>query len=143
MSPHDKSRRHAYATSAISNVSRHSSICEQYLDARLLGARVWGACVLYRARHSSICELGAGAWSVEEDRVLTGVVEVHGPRNWALISRHVKGRSGKSCRFRWCNQLSPRVEYPPFTTCENAVIRARSIRKQVGHHYENASGSDR
>ncbi|KAK7376865.1 hypothetical protein VNO80_02282 [Phaseolus coccineus] len=59
-----------------------------------------------------------GSWSVEEDRVLTEFVEAHGPRNWALISRHIKDRSGKLCRFRWCNQL----EYRPFTTRENSVI---------------------
>jgi len=63
-----------------------------------------------------------GAWSAEEDRILTGLVEAHGPRNWALISRHVKGRSGKSCRLRWCNQLSPAVEHRPFTTREDALI---------------------
>ncbi|CAJ1972649.1 unnamed protein product [Sphenostylis stenocarpa] len=63
-----------------------------------------------------------GPWSAEEDRVLTGLVEAHGPRNWALISRHVKGRSGKSCRLRWCNQLSPAVQHQPFTTREDAII---------------------
>ncbi|XP_014504223.1 transcription factor MYB44-like [Vigna radiata var. radiata] len=63
-----------------------------------------------------------GTWSAEEDRVLTGLVEAHGPKNWALISLHVKGRSGKSCRLRWCNQLSPTVEHRPFTTREDAII---------------------
>ncbi|KAK8472980.1 hypothetical protein PHAVU_001G019200 [Phaseolus vulgaris] len=72
--------------------------------------------------NNNTCVRKKGAWGVEEDRVLTGLVEAHGPRNWALISRHVKGRSGKSCRLRWCNQLSPAVEHRPFTTRENAVI---------------------
>ncbi|KAG5251302.1 transcription factor MYB [Salix suchowensis] len=48
-----------------------------------------------------------GPWSAEEDRILTRLVERHGPRNWSLISRCITGRSGKSCRLRWCNQLSP------------------------------------
>ncbi|XP_020238247.1 transcription factor MYB73 [Cajanus cajan] len=63
-----------------------------------------------------------GPWSAEEDRILTWLVEAHGPRNWALISRHIKGRSAKSCRLRWCNQLSPAVEHRPFSTREDEVI---------------------
>ena len=31
--------------------------------------------------------------------------QVYGPRNWTLISAGIKGRSGKSCRLRWCNQV--------------------------------------
>ncbi|KAK7383098.1 hypothetical protein VNO78_28767 [Psophocarpus tetragonolobus] len=63
-----------------------------------------------------------GPWSAEEDRILTQLVEAHGPRNWALISRFIKGRSGKSCRLRWCNQLSPAVEHRAFSTREDEVI---------------------
>ncbi|MBA0777079.1 hypothetical protein Gotri_005140, partial [Gossypium trilobum] len=37
-----------------------------------------------------------GPWSAEEDRVLTRLVERYGARNWSLISRYIKGRSGKS-----------------------------------------------
>ncbi|KAL9359645.1 hypothetical protein Peur_047768 [Populus x canadensis] len=63
-----------------------------------------------------------GPWSSEEDRILTGLVERHGPRNWSLISRYIKGRSGKSCRLRWCNQLSPNVEHRPFSPAEDEAI---------------------
>ncbi|KAJ7007250.1 transcription factor MYB73-like [Populus alba x Populus x berolinensis] len=63
-----------------------------------------------------------GPWSAEEDRILTGLVERHGPRNWSLISRYIKGRSGKSCRLRWCNQLSPNVEHRPFSPAEDEAI---------------------
>nr|GMD94619.1 transcription factor MYB44-like [Ipomoea batatas] len=48
-----------------------------------------------------------GPWSPEEDELLTRLVEKHGARNWSLISKSIPGRSGKSCRLRWCNQLSP------------------------------------
>lgn len=34
----------------------------------------------------------------------------------------VKGRSGKSCRLRWCNQLNPDVKKDPFCKWEDAVI---------------------
>ena len=32
--------------------------------------------------------------------------QVYGPKNWSLIAAGIKGRSGKSCRLRWCNQVS-------------------------------------
>ncbi|XP_050227664.1 transcription factor MYB77-like [Mercurialis annua] len=65
-----------------------------------------------------------GPWSAEEDRILTRLVERHGPRNWSLISKYIKGRSGKSCRLRWCNQLSPNVEHRPFSPEEDETILA-------------------
>ncbi|KAG6535887.1 transcription factor MYB77-like [Zingiber officinale] len=63
-----------------------------------------------------------GSWSPEEDAVLMRLVERHGPRNWSLISSGIPGRSGKSCRLRWCNQLSPAVHHRPFTPAEDAAI---------------------
>ncbi|CAJ1973364.1 unnamed protein product [Sphenostylis stenocarpa] len=65
-----------------------------------------------------------GPWSAEEDRILTRLVDRYGARNWSLISRYIKGRSGKSCRLRWCNQLSPAVEHRPFSAQEDDTIIA-------------------
>ncbi|URD94010.1 hypothetical protein MUK42_01069 [Musa troglodytarum] len=66
-----------------------------------------------------------GPWSPEEDDALQKLVQRHGPRNWSLISKSIPGRSGKSCRLRWCNQLSPQVEHRPFTPEEDeTIIRA-------------------
>ncbi|XP_057787959.1 transcription factor MYB1-like [Salvia miltiorrhiza] len=56
-----------------------------------------------------------GPWSPAEDNHLRELVQQHGARNWSLISKSIQGRSGKSCRLRWCNQLSPEVEHRPFT----------------------------
>ncbi|XP_074264027.1 transcription factor MYB73-like [Silene latifolia] len=68
-----------------------------------------------------------GPWSPEEDESLTRLVQKHGPRNWSLISKSIPGRSGKSCRLRWCNQLSPQVEHRPFSAEEDqAIIRAHA-----------------
>ncbi|KAE9448476.1 hypothetical protein C3L33_19631, partial [Rhododendron williamsianum] len=63
-----------------------------------------------------------GPWSPEEDESLQKLVQRHGARNWSLISKSVPGRSGKSCRLRWCNQLSPGVEHRPFTAEEDELI---------------------
>ncbi|KAM7250332.1 hypothetical protein ACFE04_022215 [Oxalis oulophora] len=68
-----------------------------------------------------------GPWSPEEDESLTKLVQKHGPRNWSLISKSIPGRSGKSCRLRWCNQLSPQVEHRAFTTEEDdTIVRAHA-----------------
>ncbi|KAF8019199.1 hypothetical protein BT93_G0016 [Corymbia citriodora subsp. variegata] len=63
-----------------------------------------------------------GPWSPDEDDLLRKLVQRHGARNWSLISRSIPGRSGKSCRLRWCNQLSPGVEHRPFTAEEDDLI---------------------
>ena len=69
-----------------------------------------------------------GSWSPQEDATLIKLVEQHGPRNWSLISTGLAGRSGKSCRLRWCNQLSPSVQHRPFTPAEDAtIIRAHAL----------------
>ncbi|CAH2054416.1 unnamed protein product [Thlaspi arvense] len=69
-----------------------------------------------------------GPWSPEEDVVLSELVEKFGPRNWSLIARSIPGRSGKSCRLRWCNQLDPSVKRNSFTEVEDqAIITAHSI----------------
>ncbi|KAJ0978306.1 hypothetical protein J5N97_013780 [Dioscorea zingiberensis] len=65
-----------------------------------------------------------GSWSPEEDAALTRLVERYGARNWTQISAGVPGRTGKSCRLRWCNQLSPAVHHRPFTAAEDAAILA-------------------
>ncbi|KAK9270620.1 hypothetical protein L1049_026202 [Liquidambar formosana] len=68
-----------------------------------------------------------GPWSPEEDEALQRLVQKHGPRNWSLISKSIPGRSGKSCRLRWCNQLSPQVEHRAFSPEEDeTIVRAHA-----------------
>ncbi|XP_072962778.1 transcription factor MYB73-like [Typha angustifolia] len=68
-----------------------------------------------------------GPWSPEEDEALQRLVQKHGARNWSLISKSIPGRSGKSCRLRWCNQLCPQVEHRPFTPEEDdTILRAHA-----------------
>ncbi|CAI5943238.1 unnamed protein product [Closterium sp. NIES-64] len=63
-----------------------------------------------------------GPWSPEEDELLMEIIAKYGPRNWSLIAQGLKGRSGKSCRLRWCNQLNPEVNKNPFTDEEDRII---------------------
>jgi len=67
------------------------------------------------AANETMEERVRGPWSPEEDAVLSNLVEKLGARNWTLIARGIPGRSGKSCRLRWCNQLDPQVKRKPFT----------------------------
>ncbi|CAA7040750.1 unnamed protein product [Microthlaspi erraticum] len=68
-----------------------------------------------------------GPWSPEEDDLLQTLVQKHGARNWSLISKSIPGRSGKSCRLRWCNQLSPEVEHRAFSAEEDdTILRAHA-----------------
>ncbi|CAL0317627.1 unnamed protein product [Lupinus luteus] len=69
-----------------------------------------------------------GSWSPQEDETLLKLVAEHGPGNWSAISSGIPGRSGKSCRLRWCNQLSPDVQHRPFTPSEdNIIINAHAV----------------
>ena len=45
-----------------------------------------------------------------------------GPGNWTAIADALPGRSSKSCRLRWCNQLNPSVKRGPFTPEEDNTI---------------------
>ncbi|XWS56655.1 hypothetical protein CRYUN_Cryun09bG0104400 [Craigia yunnanensis] len=63
-----------------------------------------------------------GPWSPEEDAVLSRLVAKFGARNWSLIARGIPGRSGKSCRLRWCNQLDPCLKRKAFTDEEDRII---------------------
>ncbi|EFH57941.1 predicted protein [Arabidopsis lyrata subsp. lyrata] len=63
-----------------------------------------------------------GSWSPEQDEALTRLVKKCGPRNWTLMSRGIPGRSGKSCRLRWCNQLDPNLKRKPFSDEEDHMI---------------------
>lgn len=63
-----------------------------------------------------------GPWSPEEDAVLSRLVSQFGARNWGMIARGIPGRSGKSCRLRWCNQLDPCLKRKPFTDEEDQII---------------------
>ncbi|KAJ8445484.1 hypothetical protein Cgig2_031297 [Carnegiea gigantea] len=56
-----------------------------------------------------------GHWRPAEDGKLKELVAIYGPQNWNLIAEKLPGRSGKSCRLRWFNQLDPRINRRAFT----------------------------
>ncbi|XP_031092802.1 transcription factor MYB54-like [Ipomoea triloba] len=65
-----------------------------------------------------------GHWRPHEDEKLRELVEKYGPHNWNAIAEKLQGRSGKSCRLRWFNQLDPRINRSPFTEEEEERLLA-------------------
>ncbi|MBA0716112.1 hypothetical protein Golax_014973 [Gossypium laxum] len=63
--------------------------------------------------HTKLCT--RGHWRPAEDAKLKELVAQYGAQNWNLIAEHLEGRSGKSCRLRWFNQLDPRINRRAFS----------------------------
>ncbi|URE30398.1 MYB family transcription factor [Musa troglodytarum] len=63
-------------------------------------------------------------WMPAEDEKLKALVTKYGPHNWNAIAEKLQGRSGKSCRLRWFNQLDPRINKKPFTKDEDELLLA-------------------
>lgn len=75
-------------------------------------------------RWSKILQPGLvkGPWTVEEDRKLIEWVRKQGAMKWSMCSEYIKGRSGKQCRERWYNNLSPDVVKGNWTAREDYMI---------------------
>ncbi|RWR82981.1 MYB transcription factor TaMYB1 [Cinnamomum micranthum f. kanehirae] len=71
---------------------------------------------------ASAIEEVRGRWRTDEDEKLRRAVKEHGAKNWSVICTYIPGRSAKSCRLRWQNQLSPDVNHSPFTLEEDLEI---------------------
>ncbi|KAJ6803687.1 putative myb-related protein Myb4-like [Iris pallida] len=65
-----------------------------------------------------------GHWRPAEDAKLRELVCQHGPHSWNLIAEKLQGRSGKSCRLRWFNQLDPRITRKAFSEEEEERLLA-------------------
>ncbi|KAM0989859.1 hypothetical protein ACFX2I_008447 [Malus domestica] len=65
-----------------------------------------------------------GHWRPAEDSKLKELVGQYGPQNWNVIAEHLDGRSGKSCRLRWFNQLDPRINRGAFSEEEEERLLA-------------------
>lgn len=63
-----------------------------------------------------------GHWRPAEDAKLKELVAQYGPQNWNLIAEKLEGRSGKSCRLRWFNQLDPRINRRAFSEEEEEKL---------------------
>ncbi|CAN8255982.1 unnamed protein product [Cochlearia groenlandica] len=74
-----------------------------------------------------------GHWRPTEDAKLKELVVQFGPQNWNLIAQHLLGRSGKSCRLRWFNQLDPRINKKAFS--EEEEFRLLDAHRSYGNKW--------
>ena len=61
-------------------------------------------------------------WTPDEDKLLIESVKLHGMGNWSLVAQGIPGRTGKQCRERWINQLSPALNKDNWTAQEDAIL---------------------
>ncbi|KAL0428359.1 UNVERIFIED_CONTAM: Transcription factor [Sesamum latifolium] len=80
---------------------------------------------------SKVCS--RGHWRTHEDAKLKELVAKFGPHNWNIIAQNLQGRSGKSCRLRWFNQLDPRINRRAFS--EEEEERLLSAHKLYGNKW--------
>jgi len=72
--------------------------------------------------------LSQGAWKKhvwtpeEDDKLLTLIKQAEGKVRWSVVGAHMDGRSGKQCRERWHNHLSPAVSKSKWSAEEDRAI---------------------
>nr|AAO49413.1 MYB4 [Dendrobium sp. XMW-2002-4] len=68
-------------------------------------------------------ELNKGGWTADEDNLLMAYINTHGEGKWTTVSYNAGlKRSGKSCRLRWLNYLSPKIKRGNFSEEEDDLI---------------------
>jgi len=72
-------------------------------------------------------------WSKEEDETLVEYITINGEGNWNQVAANMSNRSGKQCRERWLNHLSPDVDKREWTEEEDRIIC--EMRKVVGNQW--------
>ncbi len=72
-------------------------------------------------------------FSTQEDEKVLHLVEQFGPKRWTLISKHLKGRTGKQCRERWHNHLNPDIKKSAWTEDEDRLIYV--LHKKLGNRW--------
>ncbi|KAL3655157.1 hypothetical protein CASFOL_000943 [Castilleja foliolosa] len=83
--------------------------------------------------------LNKGAWTADEDRILTEYIRKHGPRRWnTLAMKTGLKRCGKSCRLRWLNYLRPDIKRGNISEAEEDLILR--LHKLLGNRWSLIAG---
>ncbi|GLJ06155.1 hypothetical protein SUGI_0032530 [Cryptomeria japonica] len=68
-------------------------------------------------------KLRKGPWTLEEDIHLASFITIHGSGRWDFVAKTTGlKRSGRSCRLRWVNYLSPDLKRTEITPEEERLI---------------------
>ena len=74
-------------------------------------------------------------WSVEEDNKLLGMIKEIGQLNWTAIAVGMDSRTGKQCRERYYNHLSPNVKKCDWSVEEDETII--SLQAKIGNQWSS------
>lgn len=87
------------------------------------------------AKSGKVCK--TGPWTVEEDELVTRLVEENGPQKWTFIAKHLEGRIGKQCRERWHNHLNPKIRKETWEEPEEWLLFL--LHKMMGNRWAEIS----
>ncbi|XP_030441097.1 transcription factor MYB1-like [Syzygium oleosum] len=91
---------------------------------------------------SPCCEkegLNRGAWTAQEDRILTDYIRAHCEGGWRNLPKKAGlKRCGKSCRLRWLNYLRPDIKRGNITADEEELIIR--LHKLLGNRWSLIAG---
>jgi hypothetical protein len=66
-----------------------------------------------------------------EDQILVEKIAEHGTGTWSLIAAWIPCRTGKQCRERWLNQISPELTPTPWSPQEDFILM--QAQSSLGH----------
>ncbi|KAJ4962374.1 hypothetical protein NE237_022313 [Protea cynaroides] len=83
--------------------------------------------------------LNRGAWSAQEDQLLTVYIKIHGKGRWRDLPKSAGlKRCGKSCRLRWLNYLRPGIKRGNISHAEEDLIIR--LHKLLGNRWSLIAG---
>ncbi|XP_050261641.1 transcription factor MYB1-like [Quercus robur] len=83
--------------------------------------------------------LNKGAWTAQEDKILTEYVRIHGEGQWGKLPKRAGlKRCGKSCRLRWLNYLRPDIKRGNISPDEEELIIR--LHKLLGNRWSLIAG---
>lgn len=83
--------------------------------------------------------MNRGAWTAQEDKILTEYIRIHGEGKWRnLPKRAGLKRCGKSCRLRWLNYLRPDIKRGNISPDEEELIIR--LHKLLGNRWSLIAG---
>lgn len=72
-------------------------------------------------------------FTVDEDQKLKQLIDMFGPRKWNQIAMSLPGRTGRQCRDRYQNYLSPSLINGPWSIEEDQLLKQKVL--EIGQHW--------
>ena len=85
-----------------------------------------------------------GSWTKQEDKKILALIKKHG-RNWSLISKNIRSRTGKQIRDRYLNTLDPNTRKDKFSQEEDKKLVKYFLEygpawSKIALHFEGRTG---